>query len=202
MTGSKVHVGKGSVSMKQVISKSNEPFPITIDLTHESKKKTIKQGKVQLTCFLKAKEQPKQPSASQPTESQKTSQQPTQQPISAKDASSAKLEPTATKQPEAANPVAVSNSNPKTTLGKLSPGNYKLTVTQLKAADLYDTGNMLDAQDPCLILSLGKQTFQTAREADGATKAKFRETFEFILSADEIESGIKVIINRLSFICK
>lgn len=77
-------------------------------------------------------------------------------------------------------------------LKSLSPGKYKFIVSKLAATDLFDTGSMLDGQDPCLQLTIGKDTFETARQQDAGTKAKFPETFEWILESEEIMKNLQV----------
>lgn len=39
----------------------------------------------------------------------------------------------------------------------------RLTIESIKIRDVQDTGNMLDAQDPCVTITLGKQSKETER---------------------------------------
>jgi hypothetical protein len=39
----------------------------------------------------------------------------------------------------------------------------QLAIENIKIRDVQDTGGILDAQDPCVSISLGKQTKETAR---------------------------------------
>ncbi len=199
VTGSKVHVGKGSIPLKSSVKAPNETCQLVLELTHEAKKKNIKQGKAFLTCILKAKtvegaEVPKKPPVETP------------QPTTAPAANLQEPAPPAASVPSKAVEVTtkgVNNTKETVTvkgpaleqriLPKLLPARkYKFTGSKFVATDLFDTGSMLDGQDPCLQLTLAGKSFETARQQDAGIRAKFPETFEWTLTSEEIERGAKV----------
>jgi hypothetical protein len=53
----------------------------------------------------------------------------------------------------------------------------KLSLDEISAIDLHDTGNFLDTQDPLLYLKVGKFNFKTDRVKDGGTKCSFKEIY-------------------------
>lgn len=55
----------------------------------------------------------------------------------------------------------------------LPKGNYKILFTDMEVFDLFNAGNLLDKQDPCVEISLNSQKLQTARYI-------FRRPFNFL----------------------
>ena len=70
----------------------------------------------------------------------------------------------------------------------------KLRIGNFQARDLYNTGSLLDKQDPCLKVKIGHNEYVTERMQDAGTTANFSETFEIEISKEEYQSGITVII--------
>lgn len=61
------------------------------------------------------------------------------------------------------------------------------TTTHLQVHSLPDHGNLLDGQDPCLVLSVGPvQKKETERKKDAGANALFSETFLFEINASEV----------------
>lgn len=64
------------------------------------------------------------------------------------------------------NNSSTAKSSPSATSTKIIPlpkGNYRIVFTEIEVSDLFNTGNMLDKQDPCVEISLNGQKLQTAR---------------------------------------
>ena len=69
----------------------------------------------------------------------------------------------------------------------------KLRIGKFQARDLYNTGNLLDKQDPCLKISIGHNEYITERKQDAGTNADFTECYEIDISREEYQSGVSVI---------
>lgn len=211
VTGSKVHVGKGSIPLKSSIKAPNETCQLVVELTHEAKKKNIKQGKAFLTCILKTKQEKKVEEVEVPKKPPVETPQPTAAPAANLPANAATAHqkestPPVTTAPNKAVEVPTKGvNNTKETVPVKGPAleqrilptllparKYKFTGSKFVATDLFDTGSMLDGQDPCLQLTLAGKSFETARQQDAGTRAKFPETFEWTLTSEEIERGAKV----------
>ena len=65
----------------------------------------------------------------------------------------------------------------------------KLTLDEISVTDIYNSGNMLDKQDPCIKLKVGPFQFKTDRIKEGGTKCSFKETYKdlVVYNLDDIE---------------
>ena len=70
----------------------------------------------------------------------------------------------------------------------------KLRIGNFQARDLYNTGNLLDKQDPGVKIKIGHNEYVTERKQDAGTSADFLEFFEIEISREEYQSGITVNI--------
>lgn len=79
----------------------------------------------------------------------------------------------------------------------MKAGPLNICVDSISAANLVNTGSLLDKQDPGLIIKIGKlYTFQTDRVQDGGTDVeRFPESFkDIILKYEDLEHGLEMIV--------
>jgi hypothetical protein len=214
----KIHVGKGTVSVKSTIPRPNEPITITIPLIYE--KGNLAKGKATMKCIYVSNEKPKeekppgnakeapkatddkkQEGGSKDSEKPSSESKPSAGGSKENKADSSERSKENSKEPEKSGsknqPPAVSNEKEKADTndkekavpsGKGSPrenktgnekpsssssseeisipnknGKLKLKISKIEVHDLADTGWSMDAQDPAVEFTVGKNKFQTER---------------------------------------
>lgn len=87
--------------------------------------------------------------------------------------------------------------------GRLPPSDLhappeKFHVFDFSCTDLMDVSSTFDAMDPCLIITIGKQTFSTERKKDAGTSASFNASFEIEVSAKDLAAGIQLQVEAVN----
>eukprot|EP01038_Epipyxis_sp_PR26KG_P008884 gene8884-11983_t len=74
----------------------------------------------------------------------------------------------------------------------------KLHISNLRAVDLYNTGSMLDKQDPAVKFSINKTILQTNRIVDPKADCDFPEEFDVEFTEAEFNSGMEMEVEVLN----
>ena len=78
-------------------------------------------------------------------------------------------------------------------------GPMKLKIFSIKAKDLVDKGNMLDAQDPAVRIKVGDAVHKTERKKDSGRKAEFPEEFTFdVDSSSLLEKDLHIEVEAIN----
>ena len=134
-SGKKTPIGSGRVRLSD-FSQIGKEFTMVVNLTYSAKKKEEQKGKVILKGTIFSGSPPKDPN---PTS-------------------------VSVKVPEKKTTDNPTPSQSTPSSSSASPSAYLLTLNDFFARDLFDTGSLLDPQDPSLTVTVGKSTFSTKRQ--------------------------------------
>lgn len=155
VTGGKTHVGLGKIALKEAVPEFNSSTLFTIPLKYNKKQD---KGTVAMNGRLNVE---MEPAASADAK--------------AEAAPAVKKDDKAGPRAAAASPTAATadnklpaseKSNDAKTAAPASdakPIALNLRIDQMKAMELFDTGHMLDRQDPAIVMKVGRLEFNTER---------------------------------------